>query len=72
MSTTRPLTSRLTLWQIFLGMVVAIGVIVMVAALVERRYALALMAFAALAIGLPIAAHLRKLRRDLRAPEDEG
>ena len=62
---------RLSLWHIFLLVIVVFGVIVITGALAERRYSLAGVAVAVLAVGLPIAARMRKLRASLSGDDDQ-
>ena len=48
------------------------GVIMIAQALAERRYALAGVAAAVLAVGLPIAARMKRLRASLRGDNDQA
>ncbi len=55
----------LSLWHTFLGAVVGFGAIVITAALADRRYSLALVTLVVVALGLPVAARIRRLRASL-------
>ncbi len=73
MNPTSPATlRRLSLWHIFLLVIVVLGVIMIAQALAERRYALAGVAAAVLAVGLPIAARMKRLRASLRGDNDQA
>ncbi|MFQ5551670.1 MAG: hypothetical protein ACE5FJ_10585 [Gemmatimonadales bacterium] len=52
-------------------MLVILAIIVISGALVERRYALAAIALVVVALGLPLAARIRRTRASLK-PEDDG
>lgn len=49
----------------------ALGIIMPIAAILERRYAVAFVAVAAVALGVPIVAYMRRLRHALRDDGDE-
>ena len=73
MNPTSPATHRrLSLWHIFLFVIVVFGVFMIAQALAERRYALAGVAAAVLAVGLPIAARMKRLRASLRGDNDQA
>ena len=61
----------LSLWHIFLSVIVLVGVIVITGALAERRYALAAVVLFVVAVGLPVAARMRKLRASLSGDDDQ-
>ncbi len=73
MNPTSPATRRrLSLWHIFLLVMVVLGVVVISGALAEARYALAGVTAAVLAVGLPIAARTKRLRGSLRGDNDRA
>ncbi len=73
MNPTSPATRRrLSLWHIFLLVIVVLGVIIIAQALADRRYALAAVVLAVVAVGLPVAARMRKLRGSLRGDNDQA
>ncbi len=61
----------LKLWHVLLFLLVVLAVIVISGALVERRYSLAAIALVAVALGLPLAARMRRIRASLK-PDDDG
>ena len=61
----------LSLWHIFLFAIVLVDIIVITAALADRRYLLAAVALAVVAVGLPVAARMRKLRASLSGEDDQ-
>ncbi len=62
----------LSLRHIFLFAIVLVDVIVITAALADRRYLLAAVALAVVAVGLPVAARMRKLRASLSGDDDRA
>ncbi len=73
MNPTSPATRRrLSLWHIFLLLIVVFGVVLITVALAERRYALAAVVLGVVAVGLPVAARMRKLRGSLRGDNDQA
>ncbi len=73
MNPTSPTTRRrLSLWHIFLLVIVVLGVIMIAQALAERRYAMAAVVLAVVAVGLPVAARTKRLRGSLRGDNDQA
>ncbi len=73
MNPTSPATRRrLSLWHIFLFVIVVFGIVMIAQALVDRRYALAAVVLAVVAVGLPVAARTKRLRDSLRGNNDQA
>lgn len=62
--------SGLSLHHIVVLAIVLFGMFMFTALLADRRYALAAVLFVVVAVGLPVAARMRKLRASLRGDDD--
>ena len=62
----------LSLWHLFVFVMVVIGGVVIAGALAEGLYAYAGLVFVVIAGGLPVAARMRKLRAYLKGKTEDG
>ncbi len=61
----------LSVWHIFIFAIVAFGTVMIAGALTDGRYVLAAITLVVVALGLPVAARMRRLRASLRGEDED-
>ena len=70
---TTPKSTRggLSVWHIFIFAIVAFGTVMIIGALADGRYVLAAITLVVVALGLPVAARMRRLRASLSGDDED-
>ena len=61
----------LSVWHIFIFAIVAFGTVMIIGALADGRYVLAAITLVVVALGLPVAARMRRLRASLSGDDED-